>query len=363
VYLTLARGDAETGDVAAEPTSTAEPTAVYIVPSEPHIAFVSDMEGDVAIYVMDTDGSDRQRVSGPDQGLYFNPSWSPDGQLVAYVGGEGDVPDNGVWVAASDGAEHIHVSHAISNVFGIRPTWSPSGTLLAFVAGGEQAEEDGPGSTIHIAQADGGGITRSIPLPWMAHDLTWSPTGGVLLLVGDISDDDESSVQMLSIGEHNGDEEITEMFRGALTADWSPDGEEVVVGDYTSNTILVVGRDQEPRTVAQLTLQPVAVSWSPDGVYVAVTTAGHHRTGYGDALYLVALETDEVTTVVENEGWVVLSNWSPDGSRLLFTMGPLRQRPGVDLPYADLWLYDVASGELEQLTFSEGFEGMGIWSP
>ncbi len=362
IHLTLAR----TGEEASAVPD--EQAVANVVPSVPHIAFVSDLEEGVAIYVMDTDGSDRQRVSGPDWGFYFYPSWSPDGQRVAYVGGEGDVPDNGVWVvaaaaAAADGSERVCVSHAISHVFGIRPTWSPDGTLLAFVAAGEPAEEDGSGSTIHIAQADGGGITRSIPLSGMVSSLAWSPAGGVLLLVGDVSDDDESSVQMLSIGEHNGDEEITEVFRGALAADWSPDGEEVVVGDYTSNTILVVGRDQEPRPVAQLTLQPVAVSWSPDGAYVAVTTAGHYRQGYGDALYLVTLETGEVTTVVENEGWVVLPNWSPDGSRLLFTMGPLRQRPGVDLPYADLWLYDVASGELEQLTLGGGFDGLGVWSP
>jgi Tol biopolymer transport system component len=289
---------------------------------------------------------------------------------VAYIGGEGspfeeDDPDAGVWVSEAGGLERIRVSHTISSALGMPPTWSPDGRLLAFVAGGEgeSLEEDNPNCTIHIVQADGGGVTRSIPLPWMAHDLTWSPTGGSLLIVGDIPDDEESSVQILSFRDDNENEEITEVFRGALAADWSPDGEEVVVGDYTSNTILVVGRDQEPRPVAQLTLQSIEVSWSPDGAYVAVTTAGHYRQGYGNALYVVALGTGEVTAVVENEGWVSWLDWSPDGSRLLFTMGPLRQRPGVDLPYADLWLYDVASGELEQLTFSEGFEGMGIWSP
>jgi hypothetical protein len=45
VYLTLAREGGGTGDVAAEPTVMAEPTAVYIVPSEPHIAFVSAPTG------------------------------------------------------------------------------------------------------------------------------------------------------------------------------------------------------------------------------------------------------------------------------------------------------------------------------
>ncbi len=67
--------------------------------------------------------------------------------------------------------------------------------------------------------------------------------------------------------------------------------------------------------------------------------------------------------VIENEGWALWPNWSPDGSQLLFTMGPLIRRAGADLPYADLWVYDVASGRQEQLTLGEGFEGLGIWSP
>jgi Tol biopolymer transport system component len=44
-------------------------------------------------------------------------------------------------------------------------------------------------------------------------------------------------------------------------------------------------------------------------------------------------------------------------------MGPMQQRPGADLPYADLWVYDVTSGQLERLTTGEGFEGLGVWSP
>lgn len=363
VYLTLAREGEGTGGVAGEPTVAAT------APSEPRIAFVSDRGGDVAIYVMDTDGSNQQRVSGSDQGLYLHPSWSPDGRRVAYVGMEGDPfqrdnPDVKVWVSAADGSEHIHVSHAISNVFGIRPAWSPDGTLLAFVAEGDPAEQDGPACAIHIAQADGSGLEQSIPLPWMAYGLIWSPTGAALLFVSEIPDD-ESSVQVLFIrgDNRNEDKEITEVFRGTLTADWSPDGEEVVVGDYTSNTIFIVGRDQEPRPIARTTLQPVEVSWSPDGAYIAVSTAGHYRQGYGNILHLVTLETGEVTTVVENGEWVGRPNWSPDSSRLLFTMGPMIERTGADLPYGDLWVYDLTSGGLEQLTIGGGFEGLGVWSP
>jgi Tol biopolymer transport system component len=112
-----------------------------------------------------------------------------------------------------------------------------------------------------------------------------------------------------------------------------------------------------------MSLQPVEVAWSPDGAYVAIATAGHHSQGYGNNLHLVALETGEVTTVMQNEGWVVWANWSPDSTHLLLTMGPMIQRSGSDLPFADLWVYEVASGGREQLTFSEGFDGLGVWSP
>ena len=97
------------------------------------------------------------------------------------------------------------------------------------------------------------------------------------------------------------------------------------------------------------------IAWSPDGAHIAVVASENYREGEATALHLVALETGEVTTVVDGEGWLFWLNWSPDGNRLLFTMGEMRQWYETDLPYADLWLYDVASGELEQLTLGGGF--------
>jgi len=384
IHLTLALGDRESartrGSVAAEPTATVEPAAAYIDPDEPHIAFVSDQEEALTVYVMDTDGSKRQQVSNPDQGFCLNPAWSPDGQRVAYVGMDEDAfqdddGDSAIWVSTANGSEHVNVSHPISDVFGLSPTWSPDGTRVAFVAGtesleeSEPAEEDEPVSVIYITHADGSGIEQSIPLPCSPFDLTWSPAGEALLMVCEMTDDEEASVQILTSGENGEDEgegggwEITELLRGAQAADWSPDGDEVVVGDYTSNAILVVERDQDPRQVAETRLSPVEIAWSPDGAYLAVATAGYRRQGYANGLHLVALETGEITTVIENEGWVVQPSWSADGSQLLFTSGPMIRRRESNMPYANLWIYTVEPSGLEQLTLGGGFEGMGDWSP
>ncbi len=123
VYLTLTREDedGETSDVTAAPTVTESAS------SAPRIAFASDREGDAAIYAMDTDGSNAQRVSSLDQGFCVFPSWSSDGQRVAYVGAEERPSEEDeitarVWVSAADGSEHAPVSHAMRIPFSILAT-------------------------------------------------------------------------------------------------------------------------------------------------------------------------------------------------------------------------------------------------
>ena len=365
VYLTLAREGGERIEAPSEQVDAGESS------SKLRVAFTSDEEGDVAIYVMDADGADRRRVSGSDQGFCVYPSWSPDGQRVACVGAADGNPfwqegtEIGIWVLAADGSEHVHVSPAISGVLEIPAAWSPDGTRLAFLAEGEPAEGDSPHSVIHIAETDGG-VARSIPLPWtvepqpwMVHQVKWSPTGDQLLLVNDTPEIGGSVYALASQGG-----EITEVFRGGRTADWSPDGEEIVVAVDSTQVVLIVGADEEARGVAQLTGEfPIEVAWSPDGTHIAVAATLVRQRDFATSLYVILLATGEITTVVEGDEWLMWPNWSPDGSRLLFTTGPMRRHPEADLPYADLWVYEVGSGELERLTADEGFEGLGVWSP
>lgn len=365
VYLTLAReqeGSAPTETLPAEqPGGVVQSTDA--ITGESRIAFVSSRESDGAIYTMDGDGSNVQRVSTPHMNFCAFPAWSPDGTRLAYVGTTGNpfanvVADGQVWVSASDGAEHIQVSHAITNVAFAQPAWSPDGTRLAFQSWSEPEGGGDPTSVIHIVRADGSGIERDLAFPSEIHYLAWSPVGDRLLVVSG----DPNAGALVHVLSSDGSE-IVQVFRGTLTADWSFDGESIVVGDYTSQGIVIVdlNQDQEARTVAQMTMQPIEVAWSSDGAHVAAAITGHYRQGYATVMQVVTVETGEVTTIAEGSGWVGWPHWSSDGQSLLFTWGHLNRLPG--LPRAALWAYKVASGELLQLTSDEHFSGLGVWSP
>jgi Tol biopolymer transport system component len=318
-----------------------------------------------AIYVMDADGSRRREVSADDGGFYAYPSWSPDGQRIAYWGAD-DYPfldDNaslGIWVAGADGTNHIRVSHTITRANDYQPTWSPDGTRVAFISISQPDETGMRHSTIHIARTDGSGIERNLALTgFVAINLRWSPSGQDLAFTAWTPYGHHGVYVISPEGEG-----LVEVQRDAWMAAWLPDGQGLVVGNHSTHVISIVGRDQEPQEIAYLEGQvPQDIVCSPDGRLIAVSTT--ETEGYdeiGTSLYIVSLQTGDVVTVYDGEEWVLEPVWSSDGDQLLYTKGEV-QSPGQGIPDANMWLYHVASGELEKLTNSAGFVGLGEWSP
>ncbi len=368
-YVALGRVDKDTAaessaEQALQDSLAAEQEQAANTPIGPRIAYVSNRDNDGAVYTINTDGSDRQLVSSPDLAFGFFPSWSPDGQRVAYVGarepifGPDDVPV-GIWISAGDGSEHIKVSHGVSDTTFVQPTWSPDGTRLAFVSRVHEGEGDNHEhhAIIHIAMSDGSQIERAISFPLDIQELTWSPVKDELLVVSGTPEDGTHVHVMSSDGT-----EVTEVYQGSMTASWSPDGESIVVGNYTSLDILIIDLNQEAtaRSIAQLAMQPIEIVWSPSGEHVAISSSGHYRQGYSTNLHIVAVESGETTVVADSDGWVWWPRWSPDGQTLIFTWGELIRTQNLGI--CDLWAYDIVSGHAEERAIGDGFEGLGVWS-
>ena len=103
---------------------------VTMSPNSAMIAFDSDRDGIRAVYVADADGSNARRISG--EGYASVPSWSPDGQHVAFVKAEPDRPTVwNVWLASPDGDALRRVTaHAVGQPWGA--SWFPDGQRLAY---------------------------------------------------------------------------------------------------------------------------------------------------------------------------------------------------------------------------------------
>lgn len=100
--------------------------------SNSQIAWVSGRTGLPQIYTMDTDGANIQRVT--DGGYAISPSWSPNGQFLAFSWnrkyGPGAPGGQDIYVIDLASRRWLQLTHdAGSNDF---PSWSPDGRHLVF---------------------------------------------------------------------------------------------------------------------------------------------------------------------------------------------------------------------------------------
>lgn len=91
------------------------------------LAFSSSQTGDPEIYLANADGSGLKRltnVHGPDVSPVFNPK---TGAQIAWVSGRTGLPQ--IWLMASDGTTPQRLT---DQGYAVSPSWSPNGQFLAF---------------------------------------------------------------------------------------------------------------------------------------------------------------------------------------------------------------------------------------
>jgi Tol biopolymer transport system component len=121
------------------------------------IAFV-DTRVDWELVVRQADGSGERRVASS-LTYQLNPSFSPDGQWVAFESG-----GVGIEVARIDGSDRRPVASS-----GFDPSWSPDGRRIAW------ARLHGRQADLYVAAADGTGLTRLTNDPADEVEPGWSP--------------------------------------------------------------------------------------------------------------------------------------------------------------------------------------------
>ncbi len=93
------------------------------------IVFVSDRGGVPQLYMMNSDGSNVEKIDLPDMGYVVDPAWSPNGQLLAFSWRR---PEGNYDLYAMDIASHQLVELTRDAGRNERPSWAPDGRHLAF---------------------------------------------------------------------------------------------------------------------------------------------------------------------------------------------------------------------------------------
>jgi WD40-like Beta Propeller Repeat len=146
------------------------------------IAFYGRTADTDGLFLIDANGAGLREVLSNDQPsvLYgMDPAISPDGTMIAFTGSQNatianQTPTDGIYVMQSDGTERQRVAT------GDAPAWSPDGKQLAFTATDPSGQPQ-----LVVSAADGTGTRTVATLASCGTDLApaWSPDGQWLAYV------------------------------------------------------------------------------------------------------------------------------------------------------------------------------------
>ena len=227
-----------------------------------------------------------------------------------------------------------------SGLSAAEPAWSPDGRLIAFVGGpAERMHAFAGDGDIYVANMDGGGIAQ-VTDGLRSASPAWSPDGTRLVYV-------EDQGQALVVIDTDGtDRRVITRDRGyyQLPA-WSPDGNSIAYQSSPkrgSDSVAVFTIRPDGTDERQLTDGSTSEgfpTWSPDGSLLAYSAAEH--------LWIMSADgsnTHQITACGSPDCVAdFFPTWSPDGKRIAY----IRQEEGG--ASTRLYVVSVATGETRGL--------------
>lgn len=247
------------------------PAAAFSAAVNGRIAFTSARDGNVELYMMDSDGQNPTRLT-TNAASDVGPAWSPDEALLAFTSNRDGNLEIYVMNPSNPGLASTRLTN--NSVIDAGPTWSADGAKIAFTS-----ERDGPFRQIYVMNSDGSGPTNL------------------------------SNVGTPSIGVYSDEQ-----------AHWSPDGTKITFarggGGIVGDVIVMNADGTGKRNLTNHNANDAPMAWSPDGSKILFASNRHH---VNYELYVMnACDGSGVTRLTTNGSFEYPASWSPDGTKIAF---------------------------------------------
>ncbi len=267
---------------------------------------------DDQIFYLDESGNSR-KLTPPQPGGQWSPSWSPDGTMVVYVRIERYEQD--VYVADLNG--NMQALAARPGVSEESPAWSPDGEWVVYIARDTMVGSFSQ-SNMRLVRPDGTGDHSILASDRLDLSPVWSPDGqwiafacwdaefGLCFIRPDGTDMYRANVE-LSQPQH---------------LSWSPDGSRIAIEEFTNGQqVMIFNLETGDLSPTASDVQDITTfgggTWSPEGGHLAVgaTSNGEFQ------LYVTDRDGTNSQMLANNVRWH--GDWSPDGLMLAFGLTPL----------------------------------------
>jgi len=346
---------------------------------------VHDNGAGTDVYVIPAGGGDPRLVRVPNRGgqaWSYRVSLSPDGKRLAFSGLElgtrGDVPEvetRYIYSIPTVGGEPTQVSYD----WGRLPSYSPDGELIAYVGYRERDDwlEDTERSRydgdLWIALSTGANPVRLATVDGRLRGPIWSPDGKYIaahhepetsslsseIWVFPLSPDASTAGEPTKI--------VLPRESWDVASGWTPDDELGVFIQSESHQAIYTVPASGGRAVQVMPEAPWAwyPRWTPDGERIYLRAIREEAPGV-IVHYVPAAGGEPVGVPLQAERRLVTRvpggglNISPDGGRIVVSgyQAPYDPEDGVDV-----WTFPLDGGRPTQLTSDGSFEGYPCWSP
>jgi TolB protein len=248
------------------------------------------------------------RVTMDDQSDEINPIWSPDAATFLYVETNSFADKYNIWQMDLHSGRQTNLTGLLA-FSALNPSWSPDGRQIAFFS------RQGAAYAVW---------TMTLPTP-----------------------EASSNSPLLT--------KLTDAEHMDIFPAWSPDGTKIAFISDRSGEAAVWVMDRDGKAPVRLTeggFGDLTPAWSPDGAFLAFTRRVK--------LELDEAEKDDYYRSLDDLSQTVLQGQTREA--LYRRLDQVFDLPGR-IRVSHLYVLNVASGRLQQLSFDETEDGRPVWSP